>query len=262
MRFKAVLRDQINHASQRAFLRRFSRWAFLCPLLGCLLLLQGCSAWFFSGRDPVDRSRPVALLETTGGIEFAATTEIGILSLGRTATSGPCRVHYFLGDTPLIETGVLHPSASIFTEAEIDLKTMNVRVLDRAPSSEDTLKVMWTPDGTQIESVEVELARGEGLAGDLIRDPGVAIPPGATLLCRAAEGKQQFAGLVAGLATVHDGPSKGRYYVIAGVNRIREFLAIPRRHPIDFAPKYRLDDISVMKPVVPAKAPNDTGTKK
>jgi hypothetical protein len=59
-----------------------------------------------------------------------------------------------------------------------------------------------------------------------------------------------FAGLIAGRATVHDGPAAGRYYVVAGVDRVRELIAIPHKYPVDMAPKYRSDDITVMKPVV------------
>ena len=228
-------------------------------LLGSLLLLPGCSTWFFSSVDQVDRSRPVALLETTGGVELAATTELGILSLGRTATSGPCRVHYFLGPTPLIESGELHSTGSIFTEAEIDLKTQLARVLDRGPTTEDKLTVMWTPDGESCESISVELAVGEGLAGDLLRDPGVELPAGATLLCQGPAGESMFAGLVAGIATIHDGPTAGRYYVVAGVDRVRELLAIPRKYPVDLVPKYRTDDITVMKPIKPKpEEPSET----
>jgi hypothetical protein len=231
--------------------------AVLFPLL---LILPSCSLWFFSSEPRTDKSRPVALLETTGGLELAATTEFGILSLGRTATSGPCRVHYFLGPTPLIETGELRTTGSLFAAAEIDLKTQLARVLDRSATSEDSLTVMWTPDGEHCESVAVELATGEGLAGDLLQDPGVELPAGATLLCRGPVGEAMFAGLINGRITVHDGPAAGRYYVVAGVDRVREMLAIPTPHPIDMAPKYRSDDITVMKPVQP-KPPEPTPTE-
>src|SRR5262245_19763098 len=93
--------------------------------------LSSCAVWFFSGESWLDRSRPVCLVETTGGIELGATTEFGVLTLGRSATSGPCRVHYFTGPTPLIETGELVATGSVFTRAEIDLKTQHVRALDR-----------------------------------------------------------------------------------------------------------------------------------
>jgi len=90
----------------------------------------------------------------------------------------------------------------------------------------------------------------EWLFGDLLEDPGVALPGGATLLCRGPDGETMFAGMVAGVATVDAGPAEGRYYVFAGVDRVRELLAVPHRFPVDMAPKYRNDGISVMKPVV------------
>lgn len=225
------------------------RMRSMASLLAMLFVLPGCSVWFFSGEHWIDRTRPVALLETTGGVEFAATTEFGVLSLGRTATEGPCRVHYFLGPTPLIESGELSPAGGVFTEATIDLKTQLARSLDRDPTEDDELCVMWTPDGQRVEHVGVDVARGETIRGDLLQDPGVELPAGATLLCRGPEGETLFAGLIAGRMTVKSGPDAGRYYVVAGIDRVRELLATPRRHPIDLAPKYRSDDITVMKPV-------------
>ena len=230
-------------------------FAWLSPLACCLL--GSCSVWFFSGeRDSwIDRSRPVALLETTGGVEFGATTEFGILSLGRTATEGPCLVHYFLGPTPLIEDGTLGPTGSVFTAADIDLKTQAARALDRSPNERDTLSVMWTPDGIQVRHVSVELARGEGLSGDILMDPGVELPAGATVLCRGPRGKALFAGLIAGRAKVQGTASAGSYYVFAGVDRVREMLAVARPIATDEVPKYRNDDIRVIKQVKPAAVP-------
>lgn len=225
------------------------------PAIACLLVLPSCGVWFLSGESWIDRSQPVALVETTGGIEFAATTEFGVLTLGRSASEGPCRVHYFLGPTPLIESGELVATGGVFTEARIDLKTQLARALDRSPTADDDLCVMWTPDGQSVERVGVRLAAGEGLAGDLLADPGVELPAGATLLARGPDGRPMFAGLIAGRATVRGGAAAGRYYVVAGVDRVRELLAIPRRYPVDMQPKYRTDDISVLRPAAPPPAP-------
>ena len=216
--------------------------------------LSSCAVWFFSGEHWIDRSRPVVLLETTGGVEFGAATEFGVLALGSTAADGPCRVHYFLGPTPIVETGELTRATPTFVHAEIDLKTQLARALDHSPDEDDELWAMWTPDGRTVETVSVELARGEGLGGDLLRDPGVELPGGATVLCRGPKGEALFAGLIAGTATVAAGPT---------IDRVRELLAVPRAYPIDLAPKYRSDGISVMKPVpekpaaAPAPAPAD-----
>lgn len=225
------------------------------PLLLLTALLPSCSAWFFSGEHWIDRSRPVVLLETTGGVEYGAATEFGVLSLGSTATEGPCRVHYFLGPTPLIESGALQTVSPRFVRAEIDLKTQMARALDRSPTADDDLLVMWTEDGQTVRTVRVDLATGKGLAGDVLRDPGTDLPGGATLLCRGPKGESMFAGLIAGIATVDSGPAAGRYYVFAGVDRVREMLAIPHKYPVDLAPKYRTDGISVMKPVTDPPPP-------
>ncbi|HZN40655.1 MAG TPA: hypothetical protein VFD82_17760 [Planctomycetota bacterium] len=219
-------------------------------LLAALLLpvLPGCSVWFFSAEPKVDRTRPVALVETTGGIELGATTEFGVLTLGRSAASGPCRVHYFLGPTPLVEDGELKATGSLFTRAEIDLKTQALRALDRGPAPERELLVMWTPDGVSTRSYAVQLAREPGVEGDVLVDPGVELPAGATVMQRNTEHELQFAGLIAGKVTLGSGAARS-YYVFAGVDRMREMLAVPQQYPVDLVPKYRLDDIQTFKPV-------------
>lgn len=221
-----------------------------CAVL-TLPLLSSCAAWFLSGEHLVSRARPVALVETTGGVELAATTEFGVLLLGRTATEGACRVHYFLGDVPLIEDGELVGTGSAFTRAEIDLKTMSLRAFDRALPDDAVLEAMWTPDGTSVRSVALRLAHAPGIQGDLLADPGEDLPAGSTVLVRVADGRWQFAGLIAGRATLQADAngSEARYYVFAGVDRVRELLAQPEKHPVDKVPKYRVDDISVLKPV-------------
>ncbi len=223
-------------------------------VVALFLCLPSCTTWLFSGESWIDRSRPVALVETTGGIELGATTEFGVLTLGRSAMTGPCRVHYFLGPTPLVETGELLTTGSVFTRADIDLKTQHLRALDRAITAADDLLVMWTQDGQTTRSVTVRLAVGEGLHGDVLQDPGEVLPTGATVLCCGPD-TWMFAGLIAGTATVSNAPTSGTYYVFAGVDRVREMLAIPSRHPIHVQPKYRTDDISVLKAQKPIPEP-------
>lgn len=229
--------------------RASTRFASLCSLA----LLAGCSEWFFSGEHWIDRSRPVVLVETTGGVEFGATTELGVLLLGRSAKEGPCRVRYLLGPTPMVDDGTLRRASDTFLRADIDLRTQRARVLDRAPTAEDELVAMWTPDGARVETVAVTLARDGGVAGDVLNDPGTALPAGAAVLRRSNDEGMEFVGLIAGHAA-----TAGRgYYVFAGVDRVREMLAIPERHPVDLQPKYRPDGISVMKPVPPLGKPEE-----
>jgi hypothetical protein len=111
------------------------------------LCTASCGVGLFSGENWIDRNRPAVLVETTGGIECGAATEFGVLTLGRSARSGPCRVRYFLGPTPIVETGTLQVASATFSRAEIDLKTQLVRCLDRSLAPTDELQVQWTLDG-------------------------------------------------------------------------------------------------------------------
>ena len=89
--------------------------------LPVVLATAGCSGWFFSGPDYPDRSRPLARIETQGGIEYGATTEFGVLFLGRTATEGPCRVRMFLGEQLIVDDGKIEPFGAGIWRASIDL---------------------------------------------------------------------------------------------------------------------------------------------
>jgi hypothetical protein len=220
------------------------------PLIACAALSASCSGWLFSGYDKLDQTQPVALIETTGGVELAATTEFGILTLGRTAQEGPCRVHYFLGPTPMVEDGSIKPTGSVFCRADMDLKTQHLRVLDRAVSPEDELLAMWTADGVAVQTVNVQIARAEGVEGDVLNDPGQDLPAGASLFVKERT-DLRFVGLVAGKASFDGAPGAGSFYVYAGVNRIREMLAVPEVYPTEYETKFRLDDITVRKPIQP-----------
>ncbi len=217
-------------------------------LAPCVLLaFASCSWGLFSGVETVDRTRPVALIETTGGVELGATTEFGILTLGRTATRGPCRVYYFLGPTPLVEDGTVVATEGPFCTAQIDLRTQSVRVLDHSPTNEP-LKAMWTSDGAQVTTIDVQLARDEGVSGDVLADPGQDIPAGAGVFAEVDE-KLRFVGLVSGRATVQGDNGVRAYYTFAGVDRVRELLAVPSRWPVDYEPRFRPDGINVLKPI-------------
>ncbi|GAB4151928.1 MAG: hypothetical protein Fur0037_20670 [Planctomycetota bacterium] len=208
--------------------------------------LAGCASWFFSGEPRIDRSRPVALLETTGGVEYAATTELGILSLGRTAKEGPCRVHYFLGDAPMTEDGSLVDTGTAFCVATVDLRTQSVRLNDMPLTAGDDLIALYTPDGASVVESPVRLAAGPHIAGDLLEDTSVPLPAGAAVF-RVADSGLLFCGLIAARATVQ-GEGAGRsYYVLAGLDRIRELLARPAR-ALPEQPVYRPDGLVATRP--------------
>jgi hypothetical protein len=210
-------------------------------------LLGGCASWFFSGLPKVDRSRPVALIETTGGVEYGATTELGILCLGRTATTGPCRVHYFLGPTPMIEDGRLLATGTTFCRAEIDLRTQNLRVLARDPTPADNLVAMYTPTGQDVVEVPVRLATRAGITGDVLEATSTELPAGSAVFAQLDQGLR-FCGLIAGKAKVAGPGGQHEYYVFAGVDRVRELLAVPEPFPQAPTYRHRPDGITVTRP--------------
>jgi hypothetical protein len=230
-------------------MRRLLAFA-LCPLL------TGCAEWFFSGEPRRDLSHPVVLVETIGGVEFGASTEYGVLTLGRTATTGPCRVRYLLGPTPMVDDGELTTGGGVFTCARIDLRTQNARVLGRPLAEADELVAMWTPDGATIREVAVHLARAEGVAGDVLLHPGAELPTGAAVLRKNERDLgHDFVGLIAGKAIVDGGPAAGTYFVFTGVDRLRELLAVPEPFPVDVEARHRPDGITVMQPIAPPAEP-------
>jgi hypothetical protein len=50
-------------------------------------------------------------------------------------------------------------------------------------------------------------------------------------------------------ATVRSPLGGGRYYTFAGIDRVRELLALPRFYPTDTQVRFRPDGIQVRKPI-------------
>ena len=94
-------------------------------VLLCVLstVLASCAGYLFSrAMVPPDRTRPVVRIETKDGVEYGAATTEGILFLNQRGSSGPCRVHYFLGHRLMVDSGEILPFGGVYHEASIDLK--------------------------------------------------------------------------------------------------------------------------------------------
>lgn len=217
----------------------------LCSLAACALLAS-CAQWFFSGRPEPSRMRPVALVETTGGVEFGATTEFGILTLGRTAATGPCRVHLFLGENPIIEDGAISAATPTFCRADIVLATQSIRILDRPLQDGDELVAMYTPDGSSLVEVPVARAAGMGATGDLVDADGTELPAGAAILLEGNEG-YRFVGLVTARAELTQEGSTRTFHAYAGLDRLRELAAVPVPHPVNTTWDHRPDGVLIKR---------------
>lgn len=218
-------------------------------LLLCLLgpLLSSCAAYLFSPALVLpDRTRPVVRIETRDGVEYGAATTEGILFLNQRGSSGPCRVHYFLGDRLMIESGEIVPFAGVYYLAEIDLKHQWAPVLTRDLRANDDLYVILMTRG-DVEHLPVELATNKGVQGDALAWPGRELPAGAGIWVKQDDETYVFAGLVSALAEVKSGSRVDKYYLFTGPARLREALAQPRRTFRPLKVKHRPDDITVVK---------------
>lgn len=216
-----------------------------CCLVACALLAS-CAQWLFSGPPEPSRQRPVVLVETTGGVELGATTEFGILVLGRTASNGPCRVHYFLGDDPIVEDGTLTTTTPTFCRADIDLATQRIRVLDRPLQDDESLVAMYTPDGSSLVEVAVSPATGTGATGDLVDAGGAELPAGTALLLDSREG-YRFVGLVTARAELTVEGATRTLHTYAGLDRLRELASVPMPHPVNTTWEHRPDGVLIRR---------------
>jgi hypothetical protein len=210
-----------------------------------LALVPACTHGLFSGMPKPDHDHPVVWIETTGGVEHGVGTSDGVLFLGRTAQEGPCRVHYLLGPTPMVDDGAIEPAGGVFHRAVIDLEVPTAHVLPRAPEPGDDLQAMWL-EGSTVRRAAVRPARGEGLEGDLLEWPGIALPAGAGVFTRRGE-RWALVGVVSGHATLELAGGSRRLIVLAGFERLRDMLATPRKHVRAPEIEYRPDHINVVR---------------
>ncbi|MEZ5962575.1 MAG: hypothetical protein R3F56_01900 [Planctomycetota bacterium] len=205
------------------------------------LALSACTQWLFSGVQRLSNDRPVMRIETRGGSEAGIGTDDGILFLGRTAQEGPCRIHYWLGLTPVIEDGVVERWGGIFFRARMDLRHQHVPYLDRDLEPDETLVAMLT-DGPTFVEIPLVRAHGAQIEGDAVDWPGRELPAGTGVFART-DGGLRVVGMIAGSIEVGD----QRYLVHTGTTALREALltARPQREPRRV--EHRPDDITIDK---------------
>jgi hypothetical protein len=214
------------------------------------VLAGGCTANLLSGIPFPDRSRPVAMIETRGGVEFGATTDHGILFLGRTAQEGPCRVHFFVGQDVHVEDGTIEAAGGGFHRAVIDVQHQAVPLLARSLGPHDELMAL-TFDGSSVGEVAVRRATEEGIEGDLLVPPAERLAAGTGLFVRADPDDPipgwRLAGLVAGEARLETGARTARYIVFSGPDRLRELQLVPMPYQDPPEIVFRPDGVSTVR---------------
>ncbi len=215
--------------------------ALRCVLVFAAMLATGCTHGLLSGVPEPSQDRPVARIETRTGAEYGVCTDAGILFLGRQATTGPCRVHYWLGSTPLVEDGEILPWGGVFFLADIDLKHQRAPFLERELRDDEAMVAMtWT--GGDVETIDVERVRNDDVEGNVIAWPGRDLPPGTGIFVEVDKG-YRLVGLVAGRLEV----GGARYLVHTGIGEIRQALLTPRPIRQPTRVRHRPDDITVEK---------------
>lgn len=208
-----------------------------------LLATASCTAWLFAGIPHPSNTRPVMRIETRGGTELGVGTEAGVLFLGRTAQEGACRIHYWLGPTPVVEDGTVERWGGVFYRAQMDLEHPRARFLDRdLTEGEPLLAVLH--EGHSTAEVDLQRVREPGIEGDVVAWPGRDLPAGTGVFVRDDEGLA-FVGMIAG--RIETGGS--RYLVHTGTTAMREALLTAKPHAEPRLLKHRPDDITVDKTI-------------
>jgi hypothetical protein len=224
-----------------------ARVAVLLALCGSLYgPLCGCTAHLFSGVPVPDRSRPVVRIETRGGVEYGAATELGVLFLGRTAQAGPCRVHYYLGPDRNVDDGEVIKAGGVYYHADVDLDQQWVPIVTRELRDDDELFAMRFEDESEKRIAVQRVLGRQDVQGDLLIPPTEELPVGTALFLDASElendDRIRFVGLIAGRATLDkpDGSSES-FLMFTGIGRLRDLLATPYRSPAPTRIRYRAD---------------------
>ncbi len=210
--------------------------------MGCAALAtlsSSCTAWLFSGVPMPSNERPVMRIETRQGVEAGVGTDAGILMLARTASDGPCRVHYWLGPTPLVEDGEIVPWAGVFYRADIDLKHPHAEFIDRELTPSDQL-IALVPEVGRVDELPLTRVSNAEVQGDVVAWPGRDLPVGTGVFVRQDD-RWRLVGLIGGVLEL----GGERYYVHTGTSALRDALLTAQPHPRPHKIKHRDDDVLV-----------------
>lgn len=108
-------------------------------------------------------SHPTVRIETPGGVELGASTDYGLVFLGRTARSGEIDVTAWYGDGPSIERAVIEPVTADFCTAETEIRLPSVPLAFEDPAPGEhlfvigrTLVEFWRADVVVLSDPRIE----------------------------------------------------------------------------------------------------------
>jgi len=187
----------------------------------CAAALAACSAPPLASPD-----YPVVEIQTPQGHELGVCTDDGVLCLGRTAESGPAKVTYMLGPTPLVEAGEIEPVAGTIHRVKLQVTVPSVAISFEPIRPGEPLVLMGFDNGFPWQH-DVYASDDEVVQGTAIQwSADKPFPPryvGAGVF-RDTPGGLTIVGLVKGLARVENGPT---YLLLAGLPEFRLAIAKP-----------------------------------
>jgi len=187
---------------------------------------------------------PTVTIHTAGGSELGVSTPLGVVFLGRTATSGEVDMTVWFGDGPSIEASIIEPLGDglYLAQGEIRLPTTEVAFKQPGPGDRVYARGRNGSDVWEVELFPVDDPRIKGLAfrsADPLPDrPDQA---GAGVFWHDPDSDQNFLiGLVSG--TVQLGADGPRYVTAIGGEGLWRLVAHRRESSKEGHFVYR-DDI-------------------
>jgi hypothetical protein len=170
---------------------------------------------------------PVVVIRTPGGTELGVTTDEGVFFLGRTAQEGPAKVLYWLGDSPLVESGEVRRRGGSIYEVLLDVDLPAVPISFEPLRPGESLVLIGVDDDWAWQ-YGVVVPEDPMASGTIVRWPsGLRIEPsqvGAGVFRDTGEGLT-LVGLVKATAEIEGG---GRFLLLAGLPELRVALLEPR----------------------------------
>jgi hypothetical protein len=206
----------------------------LAPALGALLLavlLGACTGTRLL-------THPTVLIEGPAGQELGASTDYGVVFLGRSVRTGEVELTVWYGDGPDIERTIVEPVGEGLYTAETEIAIPSVPIDFGRPVAGEVLLMIGLDAEGRLWEAEVSAVVHDSVTGILIAVPPVLseVPDqtGAGIY-RLPDGERRFmrlVGLVSGrlrLATT-DGPSE--YLTVVGARDLWR-LVTRRRSEVD-----------------------------
>lgn len=177
---------------------------------------------------------PTLLIRTTEGIELGASTDYGVLFLGRTARSGEIEVVAWFGDGPSVEASVIEPIGEGLFTAETEIRLPAVRLGFREPRPGDELLLVGRTERGRWE-LPARVVHDPRVEGILLEVP-TGLPDradqiGANLL--AFTGRRaipHLVGLVSGKLVLEGEGGRREYLTVVGPRDLWRLATHRRDH--------------------------------